>query len=491
MSETSFVYVPLIILGSSAFGLFLFAKVFRLSNKVVSILSAIVFLVVLTDSLFNWFQRAQNNLDLTVQIAENGAVVYRYSMSNGFVLMTTMLICILITIYSGEFLKEDDRFIYFYPLLMLSISGLMGMLESDDLFSFVLFSELSTLAASSMIAFRFEQDESVRAGFKYLIMNSIAMMMMLLGVYFAFQSGGQTGMKFYSGTPTLLSRIASGCFLLGFCLKAGVVPLHTWMPDVYGKAPSIVGSLLAGVVSKSALFIYPRVCLELGMNTVELGAFLMIFSFPNMVLGSVRTLKQKHLKRFLSYSAISQTGYLMFVLGIGFYYAIEEAIFFGLFLFLVIAIMKSLAFLSTGLFEKLLKTDVIDSLRGISNHIPIGAFSLSVSLAGLAGIPLLGGFIGKWFVFSAVLEANDGFALFGLFVFIISSLIGLGGYLPLLFNQYRKDEITESNVKITSFFASLSIWITLPLVLLTGMVIALGLAPGPFLSLIRSMSLGI
>ena len=138
---------------------------------------------------------------------------------------------------------------------------------------------------------------------------------------------------------------------MGFSLKAGVVPLHTWVPDVYGHAPCAVSGLLAGVVSKSMLFMMPLICLRLGINTVQLGAYLMIFACLNMLVGSIRMLRQSLLRRLLSFSTIAQTGYLMFALGIGLFYGLEQAITAAYFLFFVIAVMKSLAFLSAGILE--------------------------------------------------------------------------------------------------------------------------------------------
>jgi len=141
-------------------------------------------------------------------------------------------------------------------------------------------------------------------------------------------------------SPDNYTRIGAACFLLGFSLKAGVVPLHTWVPDVYGHAPSAISGLLAGVLSKSMLFVLPVVVLRLGMTRVELGFYLMLFACFNMLIGSVRMLKQNLLRRFLSFSSIAQTGYLMFGLGIGFYYDLDQAFSAGLFLFLASALLS-------------------------------------------------------------------------------------------------------------------------------------------------------
>ena len=483
------VIFPMMILISAAFGVFVFARAFKLPNKVISIFSAfllVAFIISLINLLNSFSQIKSFN---TSGMVTDGKIIYDFSVVGAYVLITAAVSSILIFIYSGEYLSKDHRFYLFYPLVLLALSSLIGMFFTDDLFHLLLLSELTTIAASSLIAFRFENEDSVWAGFKYLVMNSIALMMMLLGVYFYFRSNGQLSIQSIQNTSDLFSRISAGCFLLGFSLKTGIVPLHTWIPDVYSNAPSVVGGLLSGVVSKSVLFIFPPICIGLGLTSVEMGTYLMVFSLANMLLGSIKALKQKNLRRFLAYSSISQTGYLMFILGIGYSYGLTEAFTTSLFMFFAIAVMKTLAFISTGVYEYTLGTDEIDRIRGVNKHAPLATFCFSVSLAGLAGIPLLAGFTGKWMVFSAALAAKDLFALICLVVFLISSVIGLGGYLPMLVNQYQKGKRSHPEKMIFQTQTPISAWMSLPLLILSLLVITLGVFPGPLLSLLGRFSL--
>ncbi len=288
----------------------------------------------------------------------------------------------------------------------------MGMFMSDNLFNLFLLIEFVTVTASALIAFRYYQEIAIKAGYKYLIMSSIGTMLMLLGIYFVFRSAGTMSLDQINNAPDQFTQIGGASFLLGFSLKAGVVPLHTWVPDVYGHAPSAVSGLLAGVVSKSMLFMMPLICLRLGINTVELGAYLVIFACLNMLVGSIRMLRQSLLRRLLSFSTIAQTGYLMFALGIGLFYGLEQAITVAYFLFFVIAVMKSLAFLSAGILEFHLGSQNIERISGAGLLLPMPAIYLSISLVGLAGIPLLAGFTGKWLTFTAALSTGDVLRLY-------------------------------------------------------------------------------
>jgi formate hydrogenlyase subunit 3/multisubunit Na+/H+ antiporter MnhD subunit len=256
---------------------------------------------------------------------------------------------------------------------------------------------------------------------------------------------------------------------------------------VYGHAPSAISGLLAGVLSKSMLFIMPVVCLRLGITRVELGAFLMIFACFNMLVGSIRMLRQRLLRRFLSFSSIAQTGYLMFSLGMGFYYESDLAYGVGLFLFLIIAAMKCLAFLSAGIYQYYTATQDIERLRGVGNRMPLAALSLSIALAGLAGIPLLAGFNGKWLIFSAALVTGDVFAIVCLIIFMISSVISLGGYLPMIVKQYQSGPQTETMLDNLPQPVKISNWMLVPVGFLCLFVVLVGLYPSPWVNIVNQV----
>ena len=286
---------------------------------------------------------------------------------------------------------------------------------------------------------------------------------------------------------TNFSRIGAGCFLAGFSIKAGIVPLHTWIPEVYSAAPSAISAFLAGVISKSMLFLMAIICIKLGLESSELGMYLIAFSFLNMLIGSVRALNQNNVRRFLSFSSIAQTGYLMFILGIGFYFQIERAFTAGLFLFLVIAITKCLAFLSAGIYEYHFETGYIDDLQGIYKIMPTMAYFFSLALAGLAGIPLLAGFMGKWLVFTATISTGDPFAIFGVVIFLISTIIGLGGYLPMIVKQFQNSGNEYNFSGLSTELPKVSIWMSIPVGILSVLVIVIGLFPSPLLNIINNV----
>lgn len=487
MTGNSGVIFPLIILIVGAFLLYLLARLLKLSNRVEAILTALVLgstLVVTILLIPEWF----GSVEVFFGQIDPGGVVYQPDVLGVFVFLVALVMGILVCLYSGEYLSRDSRYLVYYPLLLLLLAGLLGMFFTRDLFNLFLLAELTAITASALIGFRYKQDRAVQAGFKYLIMSSLGTMVMLLGIYFVYRGSGDLRIVAEMGDRVDgLSKIGGACFFLGFSLKAGIVPLHTWVPDVYSQAPSAISGLLAGVLSKSMLFFIPWVCLNLGMTEQELGLMMLISACLNMLLGVIYALNLREVRRFLSYSSIAQTGYLMFILGVGVYYQYPTAYSAGIFLFLGEAMMNSLVFLTAGVYEYHLGIRDIFGLRGVNRILPRQAFCFSIGLAGLAGIPLLAGFTGKWLVFSAAIAADDWIAWGGLVVFLLSTLIGLGGYLPVLVRQYQAGKSEEDQLKMTPDKPRVSGWMAIPVGMLTAMVILLGVYPGPWVGMVEKM----
>jgi F420H2 dehydrogenase subunit N len=483
------IVLPILILIGGAFAVYLVGRLVSLDNKAEAMLTVLVFAATLVVLIMHYLRIPHmiENPQAYFGQADPGGILYRPSAAGVFILIIGVIIGILITLYSAEYLSRDPRYLVYYPLLLLTLAGLLGMFTSQNLFNLFLLTELTTVTASALVAFRFKVEASIKAGFKYLIMSSLGTMTMMLGIYFVYRSTG--GMQLAAPLAELdnFTRIGAACFLLGFSLKAGVVPLHTWVPDVYGHAPSAISGLMAAVLSKSMLFIMPVVCLRLGMSQAELGSYLMVFACFNMLIGSIRMLRQQLLRRFLSFSSIAQTGYLMFGLGMGFYYELDQAFGVGLFLFLVIAVMKCLAFLSAGTYEYYLGSQNIEKLSGAGKIMPHSALTFSIALAGLAGIPLLAGFNGKWLIFSTALVTGDLFAVLCLIFFMISSVISLGGYLPMIVKQYQAKPDLAVQGEGQDQPVAISWWMLIPVGILSLLVVVIGIYPSPWVNLVNQV----
>ncbi len=381
-------------------------------------------------------------------------------------------------LYSGRYMTLDQHYITYYPLLLLFLTGLLGMVSSADLFNLYLFCEMMSIAGYVLVAFRRRTDTAIEAGFKYLILGSVGTLMMAMGITLIYRQTGSVALE-QPGILTGMWGRAGLIFLwVGLGVKSALVPLHTWLPDAYGNAPSSISALFSGIASQSAFYILLKISLDMGLPPYELGLAFLVISFVNMTLGNLMALMQTNVKRLLAYSSIAQTGYVLFGVGIGLRYGIPEAIQAGFFLILTQAVAKSLAFLGTGVADFYCGTSTIADLRGIARRLPLTAILFGIALASLVGLPPLVGFTGKWFLLAETLPAAAPVVYVGTFIFLINVLISLGYYLPLLaalFMVPARDAGEPMPARIP-----VSLWMTVPLVLLGLLVIGMGLYPGPW-----------
>ena len=385
---------------------------------------------------------------------------------------------LLVALYSGRYLALDRRYETYYPLLLLLVAGLTGMVLAGDLFNLYLFCELMSVAAYVLVALRRRTDTAIEAGFKYLIMGSTGTVVILLGISFVYRETGTLALPVAAAGETgPWTRAGLGCTLVGLGIKSAIVPLHTWLPDAHGRAPSSISAMLSGIVIQSAFYAMLKVSLGLGIGSRTLGAILISLAALNMVVGNSLALVQTNTKRMLAYSSLAQMGYMMFGIGVGFRYQSAAAIEAGFFFLVAHAAIKGLAFLSKGVCHFYCDTTLVSELRGTAGRLPLVAVTMSVALGGLAAVPPLAGFAGKWFILVNAARAGALVAYAGMAVMAINSLLALGYYLPLIATLYTPPQTGIKPARIR-----VSPWMSAPLIVLGGLAIAIGLYPGPWMA---------
>jgi formate hydrogenlyase subunit 3/multisubunit Na+/H+ antiporter MnhD subunit len=356
-----------------------------------------------------------------------------------------------------------------------------------------------SLAAYALVAFRRRGAAAVEAGFKYLIMGSVGTIVLLIGISFVYRSRGHLALPPIPGLARRISRgtyarLGLACVMVGLAVKSAIVPLHTWLPDAHGRAPSSISALLSGIVIQSTFYVGLKVSLGLGFPRRSLGTVLILLSLLNMTLGNGMALVQDSAKRLLAYSTIAQMGYVMLSIGIGMRYRSSLAIQAGFLLLLAHAVMKGLAFLSKGTCNFYDGADTVTQLRGTSRRLPLVAGTFALSLAGLVGVPPLAGFSAKWFMLLQALRAATtrvpvrpppALIYVGLAFFALNSLVSLGYFLPLIGALFSPPIEPQDAIKGRR---RISFWMAFPLVVLAALVIAIGVYPGPWLQWMAGIS---
>jgi len=325
------------------------------------------------------------------------------------VLLIVNVIAFFVTVYSINYMSHYTDKGKYYTLFLLMIAGLNGVVLSGDIFNLFVFLEITAIASYALVAFGVEAEE-LEASFKYQILGGTASAFILLGIAFFYHLTGTLNLADASqilstqaGNPALI--FTAVLFLVGFSLKAALMPFHAWLPDAHPSAPAPISAMLSGVVIK-VLGLYALIRIFFNVfgiqNLAAVQTILMIMGVLSMVAGAYLALGQKDFKRLLAYSSISQIGYVLFALAIG----TPLAILGGLFHLLNHASIKSLLFLNAGAIVYRTESRDLEKMGGLSQKMPVtGTTSLIGSLS-MSGLPPFGGFWSKLIIIMAAIQSN-------------------------------------------------------------------------------------
>ncbi|MBN2030178.1 NADH/ubiquinone/plastoquinone (complex I) [bacterium] len=334
-------------------------------------------------------------------------------------------------LYSLNYMTRYTETGKYYTLFLLMMGGLNGVVLSGDLFNLFVFLEITAIASYSLVAFGVEAEE-LEASFKYQVLGGTASAMILLGIAVFYQLTGTLNLadasRVIEGIGLNPAVIFVGIlFLVGFSLKAALMPFHAWLPDAHPSAPAPISAMLSGVVIK-VLGVYTLIRMffnifGIGRMSFVLIVFLILGTL-SMVAGAFLALSQKDFKRLLAYSSISQIGYVIFAFGLG----TPLGFLGGLFHLINHASFKSLLFLNSGAVVYRTDNRDMEKMGGFSQRMPVtGTTSLMGSLS-IGGIPPLGGFWSKLVIVIAAVESHH-FILAG--IAVLTSIITLAYYLKV------------------------------------------------------------
>lgn len=336
----------------------------------------------------------------------------------------------------------------YYVLLLLAILGAIVLVSSSHFASFFLGLEVLSIPLLAMIAYAVNNNRSIEAGVKYLVMTAFASAFLLFGMALIY---AKTGTLSFSELARRLSTgelgsdiyVIGGVMLLisGVSFKLSLVPFHMWTPDVYQGAPTPVSAFLA-TVSKGAMFavlmryVFQTEAVQYGPVIIGLSAI----AVASMLVGNLLALLQTNIKRILAYSSIAHLGYLLVALLASKALAMEAASYF-LFAYIVtnLGAFGIVALLEAG--NERFRSDDIAAYKGLFWQHPWLGAALTLMLLSLAGIPLTVGFMGKFYVMAAGVQ-NSLWAL--VIAIVVGSAIALFYYLRIVVYMFSQPTTDES-----------------------------------------------
>jgi NADH-quinone oxidoreductase subunit N len=326
----------------------------------------------------------------------------------------------------------------YYALMLFAAAGMILMATATDLLLMFLALEVLSLAVYVLTGIRRDSPISAEAAFKYFLLGGFSSAFFLYGIAFVYGTVGSTQLDEIGGAmaasamrPGAMQLVALALLLVGFGFKVSAVPFHMWTPDAYEGAPAAVTAFMSSGVKAAAFAAFVRVFLAaLEPLHPQWEAVMWAVAAATMIVGTVVGVAQTSIKRMLAYSSIAHAGYLLVAL-----VAANEA---GkgavLFYLLAYAVTNIGAFGVIALIEGQERpNDQIRDYAGLWTDHPILAGLMAVFLLSLGGFPPLGGFIAKWYVFTAAVEAGaTGLAIIG----VLTSVVSVFFYLRIVVMMY-------------------------------------------------------
>ena len=383
-------------------------------------------------------------------------------------LLAIALVGLAACLFSIDYMEHYGAKANYYALFLVMIAGMNGLVLATDLFNVYLFMEVAAVASYALVAFGLGQDE-LEAAFKYLMLSVVATAFILASVAVIF---GMTGSLAFAAVAKALQElnagtavgIASAFFLMGFGLKAALIPFHAWLPDAHPSAPAPISAVLSGLLIKvSGVYAMTRIFLNVFGLTPALSTVLMSLGALSMVVAAFLALGQKDMKRMLAYSSISQVGYVVLGIGIGTPLGIAG----GLFHLFNHALAKGLLFLTSGSVQQATGTRNLDEMGGLAKRMPITAATNLVGALSIAGVPPLNGFWSKLIIIIALIQS--GHPVFAV-IAVLTSVLTLWYYLLM----QRKAFFGKLNAKWAAVKEA-PFWMTAATVFLALLCVGIGI----------------
>ncbi|MDA8440931.1 MAG: hydrogenase 4 subunit B [Peptococcaceae bacterium] len=383
---------------------------------------------------------AGNNLNLTLPWSlASSAITFTVGPLEAFFITVSALVCFAVSIYSVGYVQSyigKHNVGVLGLLYCLFIFAIIGLIASGSAVLFLFLWELMSIVSYLLVVYHHRDSQVRQAGFTYVVMTHIGTMFIVLAFLLMYVYAGSFSFAGYilvgRSMPAAVKNIIFLLVAIGFGTKAGIIPLHVWLPKAHPAAPSNVSAIMSGVMIKTAIFgLIKFIFVILGNGPAWWGILLLVIGSASALLGVLYSLMETDIKRFLAYCSVENMGVILLGMGAamvlarnGFVALAAVALMASMFHVLNHAIFKGLLFLGAGSVNFATGTRNIEKMGGLLRRMPWTGLFFLVASVSIAALPPFNGFISEWLTFQSLLAlgASGG----NLFLEVLGPLAGAG-----------------------------------------------------------------
>jgi multicomponent Na+:H+ antiporter subunit D len=397
-------------------------------------------------------------------------IEYKIDHLSGLFLVLISFIAVICSLYGKKMVKQEvqkDKHPLFYALFLLCLTGMLGIIITNDFFNIYVFLEISSLSTYALVAMGQEKG-APKAAFDYLIIGTIAATFILLGIGLLLMHSGTLNIDDFKQSIKYIFDLRSvkagiAFIIIGIFIKMAVFPLHTVLVNAYSNAPSMISSFLAGASTKVGIYLLIRIIYsvfgeEKIITQMKLELILQLLGGLAVLIGSYIALQQENFKKLLAFSSISQIGYIMIAISLGTIPGLIAALIFTLYH----AIAKTALFMIAGSFP----TKELNRFNSLKKEYPLTCMMLAIAFASLIGVPLTAGFTSK-FLFVMALIDKQAWTL--LIVILLGVVLSVSYSWKVLKSIYM-DPVHEENIE-----ASEVIYLLIPIIFMSMLIVWFGI----------------
>ena len=412
-------------------------------NKVLPIARDAFNVAIMLFVAFTFFNTQWSNEVMNINVG-GLHLQWAFTSAGSLFAIIVVVLGLLAMIYSSSYMKGKERLGYFYFNFLLSIGSMLGILMSRDLVSLFIFWEIMTWSSYFIVIYSGKDVD--KRGLKYFIFSAIGAYAMLMAIVMTYSFIGSFMLDDVIASFTALGYgrqlSISILLMIGFGVKSAIMPLHVWAPSAYSESPMSFTAVFSGALSKMGIFGFSIVLFQF-LNPDSSVVFMVLrwMGAITAVLATFYAVIQTDAKKLLAYSSIAQLGYIVVGLASNTYLGVMAA----LFLAVIHAVFKGTLFMAVGAVERQVGTTDMTKVSGLIRKMPWTFIATLISIIALAGIPPLGGFVGKWMLYESLITSHQYFLV--IMVFLSSTAAFLYSYRILFGLFLGQEEVETAHVK--------------------------------------------